>query len=306
VPIFFGVLKMRKLIFIAIFVLSAISLVVTDEGASQEYQSPVSKHVEEELIDNEIDDTPNEIGGDEHDPCEGKRCGPGKECKPMENGKAKCICIEKCPDEEDNRRRVCSNYNETWNSDCELYRARCHCLQKNSDKCLDPATNSHLHIDYYGECRDMPICTPEEMDDFPRRMRDWLFNVMREMADRRELSDYYMRLERDAEKMTDDLNRKAGVAAVWKFCDLDHTHDSVVSRHELFPIRAPLLALEHCISPFLDGCDADEDHRVTLEEWANCLQISAGEMNLKCDDIRDIDMGEDIDEDDEDPEPQAS
>lgn len=46
-----------------------------------------------------------------------------------------------------------------------------------------------------------------------------------------------------------------------------------VSRHELFPIRAPLMALEHCIAPFLDGCDADNNHRITLQEWAKCLEI---------------------------------
>lgn len=46
-----------------------------------------------------------------------------------------------------------------------------------------------------------------------------------------------------------------------------------VSRHELFPIRAPLLYLEHCIAPFLNKCDADNDHMVTLEEWGNCLEI---------------------------------
>lgn len=46
-----------------------------------------------------------------------------------------------------------------------------------------------------------------------------------------------------------------------------------VSRHELFPIRAPLLYLEHCIAPFLNKCDADNDHMVTLKEWSNCLEI---------------------------------
>jgi len=31
--------------------------------------------------------------------------------------------------------------------------------------------------------------------------------------------------------------------------------------------------LEHCIAPFLNKCDADSDHMVTLEEWGNCLEI---------------------------------
>lgn len=74
------------------------------------------------------------------------------------------------------------------------------------------------------------------MGDFPRRMRDWLFNVMRELADRRELSAHFFQLEREAEKSSNE-SRRAAVAAVWKWCDLDgHPHDRVVSRHELFPI----------------------------------------------------------------------
>ena len=46
-----------------------------------------------------------------------------------------------------------------------------------------------------------------------------------------------------------------------------------MSRHELFPIRAPLLALEHCIGPFLDDCDFDNNHRITFKEWAKCLEL---------------------------------
>lgn len=46
-----------------------------------------------------------------------------------------------------------------------------------------------------------------------------------------------------------------------------------VSRHELFPIRAPLMALEHCIAPFLNACDSDDDHRITIKEWAKCLEL---------------------------------
>ena len=61
------------------------------------------------------------------------------------------------------------------------------------------------------------------MADFPRRMRDWLFNVMRDMADRHDLSPHFLQMEREAEK---DLSRKWANAAIWKFCDLDgHPHD---------------------------------------------------------------------------------
>jgi len=109
------------------------------------------------------------------------------------------------------------------------------------------------------------------MADFPRRMRDWLFNIMRDLADRQELPSHYLKMQREAE--TNHTLRWAN-AAIWKWCDLDgHPHDRAVSRHELFPIRAPLMALEHCIAPFLDSCDANNDHKITLIEWGKCLQL---------------------------------
>lgn len=109
------------------------------------------------------------------------------------------------------------------------------------------------------------------MNDFPRRMRDWLFNVMRDMAERNELTEHYMQMREEAET---NLTRRWSNAAVWKWCDLDgHPHDRSVSIHELFPIRAPLMSLEHCIAPFLESCDPNGDHRITLKEWGACLQL---------------------------------
>lgn len=109
------------------------------------------------------------------------------------------------------------------------------------------------------------------MADFPRRMRDWLFNIMQDLADRDELPKRYMKMKREAET---NLTLRWTNAAIWKWCDLDeHPHDRSVSRHELFPIRAPLMALEHCIAPFLDSCDSDDDHKITLSEWGKCLQL---------------------------------
>lgn len=65
-------------------------------------------------------------------------------------------------------------------------------------------------------------CTEDQMLDFPRRMRDWLFHIMRDMADREELSAYYQKMERRAET---NHTRRWAVAAVWKWCDLDSGHD---------------------------------------------------------------------------------
>jgi Fe2+ or Zn2+ uptake regulation protein len=213
------------------------------------------------------------------DPCSKVHCGAGRVCE-SKNGDAKCVCIQECPSEVDPRRKVCTNLNETWDSDCEVHRQRCLC-QTNSHKCRVP-DHHHIHIEYYGECREIPTCTEDEMLDFPRRMREWLFNVMNDLAGRQELSPYYIEMSHEAET---NLTRRWVNAAIWKFCDLDKGHDRSVSRHELFPIRAPLLSLEHCISPFLEGCDSNNDHRITLLEWGKCLELDESELEERCEDI---------------------
>ena len=99
--------------------------------------------------------------------------------------------------------------------------------------------------------------------DFPRRMREWLFNVMKDLADRDEISSHYKELEKEAES---EQSLRWSNAAVWQWCNLDkHPEDNVVSRHELFPLKAPLHTLEHCLAPFLDTCDKDTDHLITLQ-----------------------------------------
>lgn len=218
------------------------------------------------------------------DPCADKHCGAGRVCGVNEHGKAECICIPECPEESDIRRKVCSNHNDTWPSDCAVYQQRCFC-EKGLEGCRGEKFR-HVHIEYYGACREHRECVESEMADFPRRMRDWLYNVMRDLADRRELTPAELVLEREAER---NLTRRWTNAAIWKWCDLDgHPHDRAVSRHELFPIRAPLMALEHCIAPFLDQCDTDDDHKITLHEWGKCLELDVEEIDDRCDELKGI------------------
>jgi len=234
-----------------------------------------------EILNESRDAPDNEINLD--DPCMKVHCSAGRVCEINEHGEAICNCIKECPYETDSRRKVCTNFNETWSSDCEVYRQRCLCLD-HSELCRG-AQYHHVQIEYYGTCREMPECSENEMSDFPRRMRDWLFNIMRDLAERRELTPHYLRMEREAES---NLTRRWTNAAIWKWCDLDaHDNDRFVSRHELFPIRAPLMSLEHCIAPFLDQCDADEDHRITLAEWGKCLQLDEYELEDRCDEFID-------------------
>lgn len=215
------------------------------------------------------------------DPCKGIRCGAGRICQADGTGdgtNAKCVCIPECPEETDSRRKVCTNLNETWDSACEVHRQRCMC--NTADPRCRGEEVKHVHIDYYGQCRNMPECSENDLMDFPRRMRDWLFNVMRDLAARNELPEAYMELEHEAES---NMTKRWTNAAIWKWCDLDgHPNDNSVSRHELFPIRAPLMALEHCIAPFLESCDPNNDHRITLQEWGNCLELEEDDLTARC------------------------
>ncbi|XP_015588455.1 SPARC [Cephus cinctus] len=240
---------------------------------------------EAEAVKEESGEASNEVGANEAvriDPCVDKHCGAGRICKANDDlGTAECVCVESCGKEQDPRRKVCTNYNETFESDCEVYQTRCFC-ETGDPRCTN-ADYSHVHIEYYGACRQMPACAETDMADFPRRMRDWLFNIMRDLADRQELSSHYLKMQREAET---NLTLRWTNAAIWKWCDLDgHPHDRTVSRHELFPIRAPLMALEHCIAPFLDSCDLDNNHKITLKEWGKCLQLDEDDLDDKCGEI---------------------
>ncbi|XP_046739553.1 SPARC [Diprion similis] len=236
-----------------------------------------------EVLPEDVEDKYETVSPDEnnrwkYDPCMDKHCSAGRSCQPDDEGVAHCVCVEECEPESDVRRKVCTNLNETWSSDCEVHQARCFC-STDDPRCKSPE-HKHVHVEYFGECRQMPECTEDEMVDFPRRMRDWLFNVMRDLADRRELTEHFLEMQRAAEK---NLTLRWTNAVVWKWCDLDGSpHDRAVSRHELFPIRAPLMALEHCIAPFLDACDADGNHKITLSEWGKCLEIGEDDLDDKC------------------------
>ena len=129
----------------------------------------------------------------------------------------------------------------------------------------------------------MKECEENELEDFPRRMREWLFNVMEEMAERSELKPKFSKMHEEAKF---DLTQQWRNAAIWKWCELDgKPKDNYVSRHELFPVKAPLKALEHCIGDFLDNCDVDTDNEITFQEWAKCLEIDESEFEANCEDL---------------------
>ena len=269
-----------------------VAILVTDTVSEKRKHKKYRKRVSPSDVANNIEikspeevphvEVPSEVVDKESlisDPCAKVYCGAGKVCQPDEDDEPQCICIPECPVETEPRRQVCSNMNETWSSDCAVYQQRCWC--STGDERCRGEDYKHVHIEYYGKCREMQECAKEEMEDFPRRMRDWLFNIMRDMADRKELTPHYLEMEREAES---NLTRRWTNAAIWKWCDLDgNPPDRSVSRHELFPIKAPLMALEHCIAPFLNGCDVDNNHKISLEEWGKCLELNEDDLEDRCD-----------------------
>jgi len=269
--------SMKILLFITILLVMLVPIIF----ASQKSGGPKENSINEDIFkmledDEEYEDMVESDEEDEPDPCRDVHCPAGKECV-----EGDCECVKECGVEYDKRRHVCSNHNQTFQSDCLLYQARCWC-ETDDYRCHQEKIR-HAHVEYYGECRQIQECSEDDLTDFPRRMREWLFNVMKDLADRDEISTHYQQLEKEAEN---DQSLRWSNAAVWQWCDLDqHPHDNMVSRHELFPLKAPLHSLEHCLAPFLDSCDTDKDHSISLDEWASCLDLETEELMDKCEEI---------------------
>ncbi|ESP03836.1 hypothetical protein LOTGIDRAFT_109908, partial [Lottia gigantea] len=198
------------------------------------------------------------------DPCEKKRCRRGEQCIVDEKRQPSCVCYQNCEEETDERYWVCSTKNITYKSDCLLDRE--HCLCRRKDAACKNLAEKKVHLDYYGGCRDLTACPKDEFQEFPNRLREWLFIVMKQLAAREELHEYLDLLE----SAKSDANHTD--ALVWKFCDLDQNpQDRRVSRRELQHTIQSLKAMEHCLVPFLNDCDANNDRRITLREWGGCL-----------------------------------
>lgn len=206
-------------------------------------------------------------------PCNTKRCQRGEVCV-LDERDAVCVC-QTCDEARENDGKVCSRDNMTYATECHLDRD--HCLCKNKQPGCSQTSRPYVRLDYYSECKELTKCPDDEFDNFPVRMRDWLFRIMTALAYRHELDEYQ---ELTESAMNDQSHTDA---VIWKFCDLDKDpEDRHVTRRELMYIIASVKPMEHCLVPFLDSCDENDDGTITLVEWGTCLKIGHEAIQDKC------------------------
>nr|BAK22656.1 secreted protein [Pinctada fucata] len=200
--------------------------------------------------DDDVDDNVQPVDdnnqGNRKNPCNFKECKRrGQTCILTPNNKAKCVCREECKIDPVPRHMVCSVKNMTFDSECHLDREYCMCK---SMKACSNAEAKKFRLDYYGECKELTRCEDLEMKQFPDRMSNWTYVVMKEMARCHQLDTEYLDLLKKA--TADDHHTDA---ILWKFCDLDiRPHDRKVSRRELLFIIASVKPMEHCLVPCLN------------------------------------------------------
>ena len=71
-------------------------------------------------------------------------------------------------------------------------------------------------------------------------------------------------------------NAKKEVAG-WKFAQLDHNRDGVITRKEMKTFRNQMRAVvrpRKCGRSFLRYCDQNSDRRISRSEWNSCLGIT--------------------------------
>ncbi|CAF0828494.1 unnamed protein product [Rotaria sp. Silwood1] len=211
------------------------------------------------------------------DQCSNVKCNENEACILNKDGEAECVCITECEDPKDKRLMICTKANHTYTSDCEFYRMQCWC-RKNDEHCTRKESVTDA-IDYFGQCQDLGVCTEFELEVFPKRMKEWLGEILDALFVRKDLDSKYETLVNEARKMKLSNTEKWWRNAVlWEFCELDRTHDNVVNNEELARFIRSLKVLEHCIQPFLDHCDTDNDNKISSDEWGTCLGLDKNDM----------------------------
>uniref|UniRef100_UPI00358EE46B SPARC-like n=1 Tax=Myxine glutinosa TaxID=7769 RepID=UPI00358EE46B len=224
------------------------------------------------------------------DPCERHRCKRGRVCELSTDSSPVCVCqdSESCSPSDGVYDKVCGTDNHTYDSSCHLFAHKCS---------LDGTKKGRrLHLDYFGPCKKISECLQKEMAEFPLRMRDWLKNVLVQMyeLDQDGASFLNDKQKHKVKKIFEDEKRlKNGIHNVdllardfkknyrmyiypihWQFAQLDvHPMNRYLTHSELSPLRAPLVPMEHCTTPFFKGCDNGGDRSISLQEWGSCFGL---------------------------------
>lgn len=228
---------------------------------------------------NDIEETKNEnrdISLD--DLCLNIECELGEKCVINDN-EATCECYDDCEIPMDDRQKICTTSNQTFQSDCHFLRQKCFC-NKNYHKCVDTSILNDK-LDYYGECRHIEYCSDKEREIFIERMKIWLDEVLHILNDRKDLNPKYKNLVKLADEMKINHAEKYWIYGVtYEFCDLDKSNDHSIQKEELSVLISSIKSLEHCIQPFLDECDKNQNDMISDIEWGSCLGLAPNEMDL--------------------------
>lgn len=213
---------------------------------------------------------------DRADLCTNVECEEGERCVVI-NDEAVCECYEDCIIPSDERQRICSSSNKTYESDCHFVRQKCWC-NKNDRKCSDLSIINDK-LDYYGVCRNIEKCTAKEREIFVGRMKIWLDEVLHILDVRKDLDPKFVSLVKFADEMKAKKVEKYWTAGViFEFCQLDKSKDRSIQKQEVSLLISSIKSLEHCIQPFLDKIDQNEDDIISEDEWGHALDLSSDDM----------------------------
>lgn len=227
---------------------------------------------------NQIAANNQEKNEEAEDLCANIECELGERCI-VSGNEALCECYEDCQIPNDERQKICTSSNKTFESDCHFLRQKCWC-NKNERKCLDfSIVNDKL--DYYGSCRYIENCSQEERVIFIERLKVWLDEVLHILDERQDLDPKFFNLVKQADAMkTRNAEKYWTAGVIFEFCELDRSKDHSIQKEEIAQLISSIKSLEHCIQPFLDECDRNQDGLISEYEWGTALDLSADDMSL--------------------------
>ncbi|KAM7448496.1 hypothetical protein ABFA07_003418 [Porites harrisoni] len=194
------------------------------------------------------------------DPCRGVVCPRGRMCVPHTNDEGKsystCECPTSCTSEVNEP--VCSYYNTSFISRCEMHKFAC-------------AHDLTMKVKNEGSCPSDTVvaCSEDYLLQFPTRYLEWIM-IAREVS-----LDPTFSLSSGAR--ADALTEaERSTILSWEFDYIDKNKNNVLDNEEVGRIFFDLLNAEPCIEGFLLSCDQNEKEGIERREWDSCFPKTAG------------------------------